>query len=72
VKCPISSRLRRYFLSICLLNFVRASYNNLKKDGWNISATLEELAAAYLDLDQRVGTLLLNAEDIKMWRSYTY
>ena len=44
----------------------------MNKDGWNISATPEELAATYPDLDQRVRTLFLNAEDIKMWRLYIH
>ncbi|KAL3418232.1 salicylate hydroxylase [Phlyctema vagabunda] len=52
--------------------FYPAEYNGLSKDGWNISATPEDLAATYPDLDPRVLKLFLNAEDIKMWRLYVH
>lgn len=55
-----------------LTNTGSASHNDLKKDGWSISATPEELAATYPDLDPRVRKLFLNAEDIKMWRLYIH
>lgn len=48
--------------------FYPASYNNLRDDGWNIGATPEQLVETFHDLDPRMKTLMLNAEDIKMWR----
>jgi salicylate hydroxylase len=48
--------------------FYPASYNNLREDGWNIGATPEQLIETFPDLDPRMKTLMLNAEDIKMWR----
>lgn len=52
--------------------FYPAEYNGLSKDGWNISATGQELFDTYPDLDPRVRKLFLNAEDIKMWRLYVH
>jgi hypothetical protein len=37
-------------------------------DGWNISASPQQLADTFVDLDPRMRTLMLNADDIKMWR----
>jgi len=54
------------------LNSSSASHNDLSKDGWNIGATPEELAATYPELDPRVITLFLHASDIKMWRLYIH
>ena len=51
---------------------VKARYNDLKEDGWNISTTPENLAATFPDIDPRVRKLFLNAEDIKMWRLYMH
>jgi salicylate hydroxylase len=51
---------------------VKARYNDLKEDGWNISTTPENLAATFPDIDLRVRKLFLNAEDIKMWRLYMH
>jgi salicylate hydroxylase len=50
----------------------RASFNDLSKDGWSISATPNELIATYPDLDPRLHNLFKNAEDIKMWRLYIH
>ncbi|OQE16159.1 hypothetical protein PENSTE_c025G06280 [Penicillium steckii] len=52
--------------------FYPASYNNLRDDGWNIGATPEQLVETFPDLDPRMKTLMLNAEDIKMWRLYRH
>ncbi|PON28722.1 hypothetical protein TGAM01_v202569 [Trichoderma gamsii] len=52
--------------------FYPAEKNNLKEDGWNISYTGENLAAAFPDLDERLRTLFRNAEDVKMWRLYNH
>ncbi|RDW77447.1 salicylate hydroxylase-2 [Coleophoma cylindrospora] len=51
---------------------IRTAHNGLNKDGWNISATPQELADTYPDLDPRVVKLFLNANDIKMWRLYIH
>ena len=48
--------------------FYPASVNNLRDDGWSISATSEQLVETFPDLDPRMKKLMLNSEDIKMWR----
>lgn len=48
--------------------FYPASYNNMREDGWNTSALPQQLVDTFPDLDPRMKTLMLNAEDIKMWR----
>lgn len=48
--------------------FYPASHNNVREDGWNISASPQQLVETFPDLDPRMKTLMLNAEDIKMWR----
>lgn len=52
--------------------FYPAHKNEIKEDGWNISTTGQNLAATFPDLDERMRTLFLNADDIKMWRLYNY
>jgi salicylate hydroxylase len=52
--------------------FYPAAHNGLDKDGWNISATPQELVDTFPGLDKRVKTLFLNADDIKMWRLYIH
>ncbi|KAJ5689845.1 hypothetical protein N7462_004237 [Penicillium macrosclerotiorum] len=52
--------------------FYPASVNNLREDGWNISASPQQLVDTFPDLDPRMKTLMLNAEDIKMWRLYRH
>lgn len=48
--------------------FYPAEFNDLRQDGWNISASPQQLLDTFPDLDPRMKTLMLNAEDIKMWR----
>lgn len=48
--------------------FYPAEYNDLRDDGWNISATPQQLVETFPGLDPRMKKLMLNAEDIKMWR----
>lgn len=48
--------------------FYPAEYNNLRGDGWNIAATPEQLVDTFPGLDERMKLLMINAEDIKMWR----
>ncbi|GAB1211595.1 hypothetical protein ATERTT37_000718 [Aspergillus terreus] len=50
--------------------FYPAEYNDLRDDGWNISATPQQLVETFPGLDPRMKKLMLNAEDIKMWRSH--
>ncbi|CAG8300850.1 unnamed protein product [Penicillium salamii] len=52
--------------------FYPASHNNVRDDGWSISASPEQLVETFPDLDPRMRTLMLNAEDIKMWRLYKH
>ncbi|KAJ5260549.1 hypothetical protein N7478_012154 [Penicillium angulare] len=52
--------------------FYPASYNNLRDDGWNISASPQQLVDTFPDLDPRMRKLMLNADDIKMWRLYRH
>ncbi|KAJ6016641.1 hypothetical protein N7451_000020 [Penicillium sp. IBT 35674x] len=52
--------------------FYPASVNNLREDGWNIGASPEQLVETFPDLDPRMRKLMLNAEDIKMWRLYRH
>ena len=52
--------------------FYPAALNGLDKDGWNISATPQELCDTFPDLDPRIRTLFMNAEDIKMWQLYIH
>ncbi|GAA3297084.1 hypothetical protein GCM10020218_081700 [Dactylosporangium vinaceum] len=48
--------------------FYPAEYNELREDGWNISATPQQLVDTFPRLDPRMKKLMWNAEDIKMWR----
>ncbi|KAE8155786.1 hypothetical protein BDV40DRAFT_306685 [Aspergillus tamarii] len=52
--------------------FYPAAYNELREDGWNISATPQQLVDTFPGLDPRMKKLMLNAEDIKMWRLYRH
>ncbi|OGM41341.1 salicylate hydroxylase [Aspergillus bombycis] len=52
--------------------FYPAAYNELRDDGWNISATPQQLVDTFPGLDPRMKKLMLNAEDIKMWRLYRH
>ncbi|CAG8238868.1 unnamed protein product [Penicillium salamii] len=52
--------------------FYPASHNNVRDDGWSISASPQQLVETFTDLDPRMKTLMLNAEDIKMWRLYKH
>ncbi|KAE8377510.1 hypothetical protein BDV26DRAFT_263388 [Aspergillus bertholletiae] len=52
--------------------FYPAAHNDLRDDGWNISATPQQLVDTFPELDPRMKTLMLNAEDIKMWRLYRH
>ncbi|GES58664.1 salicylate hydroxylase [Aspergillus terreus] len=52
--------------------FYPAEYNDLRDDGWNISATPQQLVDTFPGLDPRMKKLMLNAEDIKMWRLYRH
>ncbi|KAJ5622761.1 hypothetical protein N7490_011366 [Penicillium lividum] len=52
--------------------FYPASVNNLREDGWSIGASPEQLVDTFPDLDPRMRKLMLNAEDIKMWRLYRH
>lgn len=51
--------------------FYPAEYNDFREDGWNNSASPQQLVDTFPGLDPRMKTLMLNAEDIKMWRCKT-
>jgi salicylate hydroxylase len=57
---------------ISIYCFYPAEHNNLREDGWNISATPQQLIDTFPDLDERVKKLFGHAEDIKMWRLYIH
>ncbi|KAF2086437.1 FAD/NAD(P)-binding domain-containing protein [Saccharata proteae CBS 121410] len=46
--------------------FYPAAHNDLRQYGWNISASPQQLADTFPDLDHRARTMFLHAEDIKM------
>jgi 2-polyprenyl-6-methoxyphenol hydroxylase-like FAD-dependent oxidoreductase len=46
--------------------------NGLDKDGWNISATPQELISTFPTLDSNVKECFLHATDIKVWRLYAH
>lgn len=52
--------------------FYPAEMNNTSEDGWNLSASPQKLVETFPGLDQKLQTLFLNAEDIKMWRLYNH
>ncbi|KAJ5125096.1 uncharacterized protein N7515_008921 [Penicillium bovifimosum] len=52
--------------------FYPAAHNNVRDDGWSISASPQQLVDTFPDLDPRMRTLMMNAEDIKMWRLYKH
>lgn len=54
--------------------FYPASRNDLQRDGWNIAASPKQLVETFQDtgLDPDVLKLMLNSEDIKMWRLFEH
>lgn len=52
--------------------FYPAELNDVREDGWNLSARPDTLVATFPGLDPKLHTLFLNAEDIKMWRLYNH
>ena len=52
--------------------FYPAEKNSIREDGWNISASPQTLVETFPELDKKLQTLFLNAEDIKMWRLYNH
>lgn len=48
--------------------FYPASKNDIREDGWNISATPQQLLDTFPNLDPEMRKLMLHAKDIKMWR----
>lgn len=57
---------------ICCYCFYPASYNDLRDDGWNFSATPEQLVETFNSIDPTMKELMAEAEDIKMWRLYDH
>ncbi|KAK7417708.1 hypothetical protein QQX98_004364 [Neonectria punicea] len=57
---------------ICCYCFYPSSYNDLCEDGWNFSATPEQLVETFKTIDPTVKKLFGQAEDIKMWRLYDH
>ncbi|KAK1987295.1 salicylate hydroxylase [Colletotrichum cereale] len=56
----------------CYCFFPAERSGGLDRDGWNIGATPEELCATFPDLDPKIKTLFMHAQDIKMWRLYVH
>lgn len=52
--------------------FYPAELNNVREDGWNISASPETLIQTFPDLDPKLHKLFAHSEDIKMWRLYLH
>lgn len=48
--------------------FYPAEKNDLREDGWNISAEPQLLVDTFPDLDPEMKKLFLHSTDIKMWR----
>nr|RBQ95162.1 hypothetical protein FVER53263_20679 [Fusarium verticillioides] len=55
---------------ICCYCFYPASLNNTRDDGWNVSATPEQLVETFKTIEPNMKRLFAEAEDIKMWRLY--
>jgi salicylate hydroxylase len=52
--------------------FYPAEKNDIREDGWNLSASPQKLVDTFPGLDKKLQTLFLNADDIKMWRLYNH
>ncbi|KAA8904951.1 hypothetical protein TRICI_005373 [Trichomonascus ciferrii] len=52
--------------------FYPSSYNNLRKDGWDNDATLEQLLDTFPKLDSQIRDMFKRAFDIKQWRLYVH
>jgi salicylate hydroxylase len=52
--------------------FFPAERNGLDRDGWDIGVTPQELCETFPNLDPKIKTLFMHAEDIKMWRLYVH
>ncbi len=57
---------------LCCYALYPAAKNDLREDGWNISATPQQLLDTFPDLDPEVRKIFLHAEDIKQWRLYVH
>lgn len=57
---------------ICCYCFYPATHNDLRDDGWNVSATPEELVETFKTIEPDMQRLFAQAEDIKMWRLYDH
>lgn len=52
--------------------FYPASYNNLRDDGWNNEATVQQLLDTFPELDPTIRELFKKSYDIKQWRLYVH
>ena len=52
--------------------FYPANKNDLREDGWNIDSSREQLAGQFPNLDPQARKMLLNADDIKIWRLFEH
>ncbi|KAF5585414.1 salicylate hydroxylase, partial [Fusarium subglutinans] len=57
---------------ICCYCFYPASLNDTRDDGWNVSATPEQLVETFKTIEPNMKRLFAEAEDIKMWRLYDH
>jgi salicylate hydroxylase len=57
---------------ICCYCFYPAALNDTRDDGWNVSATPEQLVETFKTIEPNMKRLFTEAEDIKMWRLYDH
>lgn len=57
---------------ICCYCFYPASKNDTREDGWNFSATPQQLVETFDTIEPNMKRLFARAEDIKMWRLYDH
>lgn len=57
---------------ICCYCFYPVTNNEVRADGWNFSATQEQLIETFATIEPRMKQVFSRAEDIKMWRLYDH
>lgn len=57
---------------ICCYCFYPVANNDVRADGWNFSATNEQLLETFDHIDPKMKQLFTKAEDVKMWRLYDH
>ncbi|KAH8682622.1 salicylate hydroxylase [Xylariales sp. PMI_506] len=57
---------------LCMYSFFPIDPERQEGDGWYTEATPEQLVATFPTIDPRIHQLMLNSEDIKIWRLYIH